>query len=103
MKIDLDPDAWAPPKKGAAGGSATRAPTFLDQTLAGRLREVLTRKTESVSASLHQGAPPTLEAYRQMVGELSGLNQALSALTDVEREMSGGDAARTKDDPLYVA
>lgn len=102
VQISLDPDEWAPPARKAAV-VLLPAMTYAEHGLVRRFRQVLGERSEVVATSLRSGLPDTLDAYRQAVGELKGLDFALSSLLAVEREMSGSDVAKTKDDPLYVA
>ena len=100
VKLDLDPDSWAP-RKGGNAASSTRPLTYTEQTVMGRLRGVLQDRADKVAGTLTQGTLITIEQYREAVGELRGLTTAMTAILDAEREASGeGDAAEKKE-PLY--
>lgn len=99
MRVSLDPDDWSPRKRQPA--QELVALTHGDQFLAQRLRAKLTERIQAQSIAVVGGAPATLELYRQAVGELKGLRDALACLEEAEREMSGADSAKPKGTPLY--
>jgi hypothetical protein len=61
----------------------------------------LQEHSERVRGALTEGTLPTLEAYREAVGELRGYSNALKAIREAEREASGEPEAVEKKEPLY--
>lgn len=105
MKVSLDPDDWV---SDYAPHLPDKAPeqrplTHAEQTVINRWFAALTEKVGGLSKALQSGAPPTVEAYREMVGELRGVNFAIKMLRTAEREASGAEQAPNKEQPLYVA
>ncbi len=100
MKIDLDPESWAPSKLAEAKPSP-RPLTYGDQTIVSVVLRLLTEEAGKVAGNLTGGTLVTIEAYREAVGELRGLTTALRIVRAAEREASGDEPAPAKEPPLY--
>jgi hypothetical protein len=105
VKLELNPDAWtaAYEPRAKAAGTAPAPLTYSDRVAINVVLGALTERADAVAKSLQDGTPATVEAYRDLVGELRGITFAINAVRTAEREASGADAAPPKEQPLYVA
>lgn len=105
MKLNLDPEAWtaAYAPRAAETAHASLPLTFSDQAAVNATLRLLNERADAVAKSLQDGMPATVEAYREMVGELRGVRFAIDAVRTAEREANGSEPIAPKEKPLYVA
>ena len=103
MKVTLDPNAYWP-EATVQPVNATRPLTWEEQHVVRGLEARLRDDAAAIATALKTGVPADLPSYREMVGELRGLNTALELLRIVETESrQGGEAVVKPETPLYVA
>ena len=101
MRISLDPSMWSPNQEVGAS-YAGRALTYGDQHVIKRLSFLLIQQEEQLSLSVINGAPTTLDAYREMVGKIQGIKMAREFLSQAQQEINqGGETAPKSESDLY--
>ena len=100
MKTSINPENWA---KESSARSAIAPLTFSDQHVLNRLTSLLREKADDLSRTILNGGL-SLEGYRELAGELHGIETAQSMLRRVQREVNqGGETVEPKGTELYVS